>query len=666
LSRFELAGNGGWLARARRGIRRRVGGLIFRIETAWRELGSLLVNTLREFGLQRPARLLGPLRGARLLFPSYLLPTQFEGLLLARSKGWGAATPVFQQIAARAKKGAPLQGSRAVALLGLPVPQPVAGLSVPSVPRSASLAPDVAQRVVVYTSCFGLSREPPPVFGMPAGLRFVCFTDQPISPSGWEILPTQAYEGAAAHHAICAHEVLDRVEPPADWSLYIDPERLIVGNIHTLLTRWLLKQDFAAWRHSYCADWHQLAERHLVMDYGPAAAVLNQAQLCERIQFPRGLGAWDTTVMWRNHTNPAVISLMNDWRKLHLESPGSCEISFYQVLHRQAGAPSTPTIMPAALGPAEDNLFFATQNRRQPARPHTSIARNRSSGKLRVTFLCPEKWQSRVTAILNRQLGDMIRDRFSDTYEVSFTSDVTAARHGLVILTTYALNEYDAETIYTIKSRNLAVIGSWEDGDPKPDKIALLDAHMVQSWRQMLDFNRLYPSVPAFHVTQNVNTRIRESVPQMDRLRTAYFGDLQNTVRPDSLSGNVELFDTWQSERSWLDVLPEFNCHWIVRRRVPGFTWKPFIKGFVAARCGAVVIVSRDDENAPYYLGDDYPFYTESLDIADLEMAWVRVAAGFGGESWRLAREIMRQVADRSSDELVSMEFKAMVDEVLR
>ena len=116
---------------------------------------------------------------------------------------------------------------------------------------------------------------------------------------------------------------------------------------------------------------------------------------------------------------------------------------------------------------------------------------------------------------------------------------------------------------------------------------------MTLSHRQTIDFARLFPDRPAFHVTHHVNRQIRPSTPPMDRPRTGYFGFLRNTHCPASLGGMVDLvgIDTAKVEMNWLDALPDYNCHWIVRRRGKAHDgWKPFLKGFVAARCNAVVI----------------------------------------------------------------------------
>ena len=162
----------------------------------------------------------------------------------------------------------------------------------------------------------------------------------------------------------------------------------------------------------------------------------------------------------------------------------------------------------------------------------------------------------------------------------------------------------------------------------------------------------------------HVNRLIRPVTPPADRLRTGYFGELANTVRPDSLSrhGRARRHQH-RAQRVRLDRrLPEFNCHWIVRQRRPIDGAKPFLKGFLAARCGAVVVAAREDEDALYYLGDDYPFFVTSLDPADLEADMVRIAAGFGGPDWRLAQAIMQEVRARSTDAVVAAEFRAMIE----
>ena len=102
--------------------------------------------------------------------------------------------------------------------------------------------------------------------------------------------------------------------------------------------------------------------------------------------------------------------------------------------------------------------------------------------------------------------------------------------------------------------------------------------------------------------------------------------------------------------------------------------WKPFLKGFLAARCGAVVVAMRDDDDAAQYLGDDYPFYVRGPTRRSLEYDMAGIAAAFGGPDWHRAQAIMAQVArpqqrrtglrrvqgdDRRADELTEGMFRA-------
>jgi hypothetical protein len=278
---------------------------------------------------------------------------------------------------------------------------------------------------------------------------------------------------------------------------------------------------------------------------------------------------------------------------------------------------------------------------------------------------------STTTLLRGKQLSEMVAARHADALDLLYTPEIDAVRDRVVVLTKEALQHSRPETLAALARRNLALIGAWEDAQVDDDKARWLDAHMAVSIRHMLDLGRLYPKKPAFHVTHHVNTAVRPITPPDDRLRTAYFGEFANTACPGSLAAVVDLVgtDTMGLRRpsindDWLAALPRYNCHWIVRRSQPHDGWKPFLKGFVAARCASPVIVTRDDDNAAHYLGDDYPFYAGGLSPGDLETAWLAADAAFGGPDWARAREIMRQVAARSSDEQACLEFRRMVETV--
>jgi hypothetical protein len=626
-------------------------------------IGGAALARLRATGLARPGRLLGPVRLARRALPRSRFLAEAEALMTARARGWAAALPLFARIAAE-RPG--LAGPPATALLA-PAPCPALRLAVPARDRPSFLPAPEAARTVVYTAVFGRPPALPPVLGVASRLRFLCFTDRAAASPGWTVLPPAAAgpdpaadpAAAAAFHKIRAAAALAEAAPEARASLWLDPDRALLGNPDTLIARWLAPQDLALWRHPD-ADWRAMAERHLVEGTGaPPAALVAQAARFAAEGVGSGRGGCDTGMVWRRHDAPGVAALCDAWWRSWQAAPGADDLALY---HALAGTPLRPAILPARLGSAADNLFVARAapgpRRRRRAAP--------AAAPLPVVFLSAATHaRSASTLLRGRQLSAMVAAASPD-YRVRFTEDAAGVRDAVAVLTKGAMATLDAEALAALGRRNVAVIGCWDDIRPDPAKVRAVDAHMALSWRQTLDLNRLYPETPAFLVTHHVNSRVPAVTPPADRLRTGYFGDIENTVRPGSLAEMVDLvgIDTRDVNDDWLSRLPHYNCHWIVRRVRPWDGWKPFLKGFVAARCGAAVIVTADDGDAAYYLGDDYPFYARSLAPADLEMAMATAAAGFGGPDWARARDIMAQVAARSSDAQVCAEFRAMIDEV--
>jgi len=677
----------GW-ARAERGP---LGRILERIgrqpRRAWRLSARLLRQGRAEIGRRSLAKiraraLADPARSLRLVrrLPKGRLRAEAEALLVARTRGWEAAAPLFERLAAGGR-AAPGPGGAAFLLRPRP-PVPALDLAVPVRDRSVDIPAALAARIVVYTACFG--REPllPPLLDT-GGVRFLCFTDATISVPGWELRPAASGapgspRAAEAFHKIRAGTVLAEAAPEAEFSLWLDPETRLIGNLHTLVTRWLDRHDLALWRHPACIDWHDLAE-HGLLAGGEPGPLLAQAAAAAREAAPRDRGAVDTRFLWRRHRAEAVEALADCWWRLEEPAPGADAISLYRVLHGRDGVAIRPTVLPQALGSAADNAFSAHAPRQGLARPPRLPAPAPAGsgpaapalprGRVPIAFVYAKAHAKTATTFLRgEQLSGLVAAAYPDRFDVTYTHDADSVRDQVVIVTKSMLSTRSAEEIAAIRARNILAIGSWDDVMPEPAHVAALDAHMTLSIRQTLALNRRFPATPAFLVTHHVSTQVRPSRPPQDRLRTAYFGDLANTERPESLARMVDLVgtNTARVNDSWLDALPHYNCHWIVRRWQPWNGWKPFLKGFVAARCGAVLVVTRDDGDALHYLGDDYPFYAPSLAHADLEMTMARVAAAFGGPEWRLALDIMRQVEARSTDAQVCADFRAMIEALIR
>jgi len=648
-------------------------------------LGEAALARLQAAAARDPAEALALVARARRAFASRRFLAEAEALLTARAHGWAAAAPLVERLA---REGAALTGPGAAALLRPPCPAPAADLALPDPARPPDLPRKAAAEIIVYTARFGARPVLPPLFALTDRLRFLCFTDHPVAVPGWECRPSArpdlAGAAAEAFHRIRAEAVLAEVAPEAGFSLWIAPDRVLLGTLDTLITRWFLGRDLVLWRHARGADWHDLVEATLVTGTGPAGesvagaaevvagtmapGLLDQAAACDASGLPRETLLCDSGLMWRRHGAQDVAALMAAWWDIRAERGAGAGDPDLDLARALIATPAVrPHILPAALGPATDNLYVARQPRQGRARPRALPAAG--AGKLLpVRFLFAEKYARSASALLRgEQLSAMIGTAFPDRFDVAYVGEIEALRDAVVIVTKGALKVHDPEALAHLRARNVLAIGAWDDALPDPEKVAALDAHMTLAHRQMLDLNRLYPDVPAYHVTHHVNAQVKPCQPPDDRLRTGYLGVLENTVLPATLGHAVELvgIDTANVSHSWLDALPRFNCHWIVRQTRVWDGWKPFLKGFVAARCNAVVIVTREDGDAAHYLGDDYPFYAASTGAEDLEMAWARAAASFGGPDWARARAIMDQVRARNSEAQVCAEFAAMLDDLL-
>lgn len=664
------------LRRLKRRSRRAVGlarrSLVDLLGDTHAAIRALLLKPISHAAVRRPAGLLRATRLLRRVAPSDPSLARAEILLTARTSGWAAAsrvdaTSVWSPLSVDGPRADPLARVR-TSLLDPSRIEAFRPLVVPAHRRSTAIPLDRLSKTVVYTAAFDREESLPPVQVGPNCPRFVCFTDHDVSAKGWDVVrcgPGHGDGDPSTRHRVLAHEVLAGVAPDSEWSLYVDPQTVFVGNVATMLTRWLYGQELAVCRHPDASTCWSLVERRLMTCDGWADAV-RAGVVLDRRSIPAHSGALSAGVIWRRHASERVIGLMDRWFELSTLMPTQDDVALSAAIDDPLEVPTiVPTILPASLGTARNNVFTAVLERGCPTRPPRNSSAHRP---LPVAFLFhPDFAADAPTLLRGQQLSVLLADRYPDDYDVTFTSDRRSLHQQVVIVTKGALKRLGVEELDQLRRRNVAVIACWDDLVPDPAKVMVVDAQMAVSFTQLLALRRRYPSSPAYYVTHHVNTRMPHGRPSHDRLRVGYFGEPYNTHLPSSLSGLVDVIGTDTKDASrerWMASLSAYNCHWIIRRRQQWDGSKPFLKGFVAARYGAPVIVNERDEDALYYLGDDYPFFVGSIEPVALEASFVEVSSAFGGPEWELARDIMHQVADRSSNERACEDLKFMIDSV--
>lgn len=161
-----------------------------------------------------------------------------------------------------------------------------------------------------------------------------------------------------------------------------------------------------------------------------------------------------------------------------------------------------------------------------------------------------------------------------------------------------------------------------------------------------------WPGRPVVELPHHADVDVPASDGTWDRWRCAYFGDPRNAARLGGLE-RAGLVEPWatpvRNENGWREAMARYNTHYAVRRiGLPQERFKPFTKGMLAARVGAVAVVSRLDAEAMRLLGEDYPFaVTPGRGLPAVLRFVEEMREGFGDARWQLARAHGAAARDR-------------------
>lgn len=170
-----------------------------------------------------------------------------------------------------------------------------------------------------------------------------------------------------------------------------------------------------------------------------------------------------------------------------------------------------------------------------------------------------------------------------------------------------------------------------------------------------------FPKRPVVELPHHADLDVPDAAGRWDAWRGGYFGDPRNAAHLGAVVAEG-LVTAWATPvrdgNGWRAALADHNLHYAVRpRSMWGGRFKPFTKGMLAARVGAVVVVDASDDEAMHLLGADYPFAMPAgCDAATLLARLSAMRAGFGDASWALARARMAPLrAIGSADHQVAL-----------
>lgn len=169
--------------------------------------------------------------------------------------------------------------------------------------------------IVVYTAItkgYDQLKEPK----MPAGIDFVCFTDDQLESDHWQLkainLP-QINDPTRKARYIKLHPHL--FFPDHQWSIWVDGSLTINGNLKTLQEEVSGNSKIGVYEHAKRNCIYQAAANCIDKQKDSPAIINEQIKHYLSINYPANNGLVSSGVLVRSHHNHNIIKLMDSWWK---------------------------------------------------------------------------------------------------------------------------------------------------------------------------------------------------------------------------------------------------------------------------------------------------------------------------------------------------------------
>jgi hypothetical protein len=283
----------------------------------------------------------------------------------------------------------------------------------------------------------------------------------------------------------------------------------------------------------------------------------------------------------------------------------------------------------------------------------------------RLTWVGRNKYRTAASTLLRAyQLSEIVRLGLSGT-EVNHVDEtnLSALSDSLLILTKGFLKEASLDELAGLKERRNTICADYIDDPVRHELHECIDVYIASSIIQLKRHSKEYSDKLVHLITHHPDRRLDGLRGPQDYCNIGYFGEIKNARYSSELQGIIDfcLTTTKVVESSWIPRLRHCNVHYAVRtgRAIDGD--KPFLKCFTAAQCHSNIIVPKDESDARYYLGSDYPYILADETLESV-LGMIRYAKeSFGGAEWYRGLDIMKSVRQRCSPEQIQGEIKDLL-----
>jgi hypothetical protein len=175
---------------------------------------------------------------------------------------------------------------------------------------------------------------------------YVCFMDKPgrlyrlLDPTVWRVvrIPGDGLDSTrrARRHKCLAH----RYFPEHEWSIYVDGNVDIIGDVGELLARYPESRMLCFKHPSRDCAYAEAAAIAAIGKEDPAV-MRHQMERYRSEGFPEGYGLIETNVLVRRHNDPLVVRLMEAWWQEIQSYSRRDQLSLGYVLWKHEFAPTT-------------------------------------------------------------------------------------------------------------------------------------------------------------------------------------------------------------------------------------------------------------------------------------------------------------------------------------
>lgn len=271
--------------------------------------------------------------------------------------------------------------------------------------------------------------------------------------------------------------------------------------------------------------------------------------------------------------------------------------------------------------------------------------------------------QSGSTIMRVNQLSEILHRHYNNELKIRCRKSAYGISGSVIILNKNSISQYTINQINEIRKYNKVLIDPVDaslDNDVAESVDGVIAASKLayESWSKEL-------RVPVFLVNHHADPRIKPAESQRT-FKCGYFGELGNTVITPQIEQVVKFVNVGAQTREvgWEKLISKYALHYSIRRHQEFDGYKPFTKGFIAAKCRSNIIVGVDDEEALSWLGEDYPYICKDMSEGGILDTINYAKSTYGGEEWDRGLDVMNKINQKVSIENISSQLHSSISGV--